>query len=156
MNAGPGRGVGAGRNPRRATRALGGAQRRGSRYVREDNVAAVYLALSDTARTLEWLGRGLDAQAANMADQSQLEIQAAAWLPALRRHREKGGVAAVAMIRVAAALADRPLARVGDGASLHAARDFPQAAEPGCRLDVAEATGGAVQPGMASSGWCVC
>ncbi len=39
----------------------------GSRYVREDNVAAVYLALKDTARTLEWLGRGLDAQAANMA-----------------------------------------------------------------------------------------
>ena len=39
----------------------------GSRYVREDNVAAVYLALSDTARTLEWLGRGLDAEAANMA-----------------------------------------------------------------------------------------
>ena len=39
----------------------------GSRYVREDNVAGVYLALKDTARTLEWLERGLDAQAANMA-----------------------------------------------------------------------------------------
>ena len=39
----------------------------GSRYVREDYVAAVYLALGDTARTLEWLGRGLDAMAANMA-----------------------------------------------------------------------------------------
>jgi eukaryotic-like serine/threonine-protein kinase len=39
----------------------------GARYVREDNVASVYLALKDTARTLEWLGRGLDAQAANMA-----------------------------------------------------------------------------------------
>jgi serine/threonine-protein kinase len=38
-----------------------------SRYVREDYVAAVYLALGDTARTLEWLGRGLDAMAANMA-----------------------------------------------------------------------------------------
>jgi len=39
----------------------------GSRYVREDYVAAAYLALGDTARTLEWLERGLDAQAANMA-----------------------------------------------------------------------------------------
>ncbi len=39
----------------------------GSSYVREDNVAGVYLALGDTARTLEWLGRGLDAEAANMA-----------------------------------------------------------------------------------------
>jgi tetratricopeptide (TPR) repeat protein len=39
----------------------------GSRYVREDYVAGVYLALGDTARTLEWLERGLDAQAANMA-----------------------------------------------------------------------------------------
>jgi eukaryotic-like serine/threonine-protein kinase len=38
----------------------------GSRYVREDYVAAVYLALGDTTRTLEWLERGLDAQAANM------------------------------------------------------------------------------------------
>jgi hypothetical protein len=36
-------------------------------YVREDYVAATYLALGDTARTLEWLERGLDAQAANMA-----------------------------------------------------------------------------------------
>lgn len=39
----------------------------GTRYVREDLVAASYLALGDTARTLEWLERGLDAQAANMA-----------------------------------------------------------------------------------------
>jgi eukaryotic-like serine/threonine-protein kinase len=39
----------------------------GSQYVREDYVAAAYLALGDTARTLEWLERGLDAQAANMA-----------------------------------------------------------------------------------------
>ena len=39
----------------------------GSRYVREDYVAAAYLALGDTTRTLEWLERGLDAQAANMA-----------------------------------------------------------------------------------------
>ena len=39
----------------------------GTRYVREDYVAAAYLALGDTARTLEWLERGLDAQAANMA-----------------------------------------------------------------------------------------
>jgi TolB-like protein/tRNA A-37 threonylcarbamoyl transferase component Bud32 len=39
----------------------------GSRYVREDYVAGVYLALGDTARTLEWLERGLAAQAANMA-----------------------------------------------------------------------------------------
>ena len=38
----------------------------GSRYVREDYVASVYLALGDTVRTLEWLERGLDAQAANM------------------------------------------------------------------------------------------
>ena len=38
-----------------------------SRYVREDNVAGVYLALGDTARTLEWLSRGLDAKASNMA-----------------------------------------------------------------------------------------
>jgi hypothetical protein len=39
----------------------------GTRYVREDYVAAVYLALGDTSRTLEWLDRGLAAQAANMA-----------------------------------------------------------------------------------------
>ena len=39
----------------------------GSRYVREDYVAFAYLALGDTARTLEWLDRGLTAQAANMA-----------------------------------------------------------------------------------------
>jgi tetratricopeptide (TPR) repeat protein len=39
----------------------------GARYVREDYVAGVYLALGDTARALEWLERGLDAQAANMA-----------------------------------------------------------------------------------------
>jgi tetratricopeptide (TPR) repeat protein len=38
-----------------------------TRYVREDYVAAAYLALGDTARTLEWLERGLDAQAANLA-----------------------------------------------------------------------------------------
>ncbi len=37
------------------------------RYVREDYVAGVYLALGDTARTLDWLERGLDAQAANLA-----------------------------------------------------------------------------------------
>jgi len=30
-------------------------------------MATVYLALGDTTRTLEWLERGLDAQAANMA-----------------------------------------------------------------------------------------
>jgi len=39
----------------------------GPRYVREDYVAFTYLALGDTARTLEWLDRGLTAQAANMA-----------------------------------------------------------------------------------------
>jgi eukaryotic-like serine/threonine-protein kinase len=39
----------------------------GTRYVREDYVAATYLALGDTSRALEWLDRGLDAQAANMA-----------------------------------------------------------------------------------------
>jgi serine/threonine-protein kinase len=39
----------------------------GSRYVREDYVAAAYLALEDTTRTLEWLNRGLDAMAADMA-----------------------------------------------------------------------------------------
>jgi eukaryotic-like serine/threonine-protein kinase len=39
----------------------------GTRYVREDYVAATYLALGDTTRTLEWLERGLAAQAANMA-----------------------------------------------------------------------------------------
>jgi serine/threonine-protein kinase len=39
----------------------------GSRYVREDYVAATYLALGDTSRALEWLDRGLTAQAANMA-----------------------------------------------------------------------------------------
>ena len=38
-----------------------------TRYVREDYVAAAYLALGDTAHTLDWLERGLDAQAANMA-----------------------------------------------------------------------------------------
>ena len=35
--------------------------------VREDLVAAAYLALGDTSRTLEWLDRGLTAEAANMA-----------------------------------------------------------------------------------------
>ena len=39
----------------------------GRRYVREDYVAFAYLALGDTARTLEWLDRGLTSQAANMA-----------------------------------------------------------------------------------------
>jgi serine/threonine-protein kinase len=39
----------------------------GTRYVREDFVASSYLALGDTSRALEWLDRGLDAQAANMA-----------------------------------------------------------------------------------------
>jgi tetratricopeptide (TPR) repeat protein len=38
-----------------------------TRYVREDLVAAAYLALGDTNRALEWLDRGLTAQAANMA-----------------------------------------------------------------------------------------
>ena len=38
-----------------------------TRYVREDYVAAAYLALGDTARTLAWLEQGLAAQAANMA-----------------------------------------------------------------------------------------
>jgi serine/threonine-protein kinase len=41
--------------------------RPGSGYVREDYVAAVYLALGDTAKTLDWLNRGLEAMAANMA-----------------------------------------------------------------------------------------
>ena len=49
---------------RQLAAALGAAS---SRYVREDNVAGVYLALGDTVRTLEWLNRGLDAMAANMA-----------------------------------------------------------------------------------------
>jgi eukaryotic-like serine/threonine-protein kinase len=39
----------------------------GPRYVREDYVAFAYLALGDTARTLEWLDRALTSQAANMA-----------------------------------------------------------------------------------------
>ena len=39
----------------------------GTQYVREDYVAATYLALGDTNRALEWLDRGLAAQAANMA-----------------------------------------------------------------------------------------
>jgi serine/threonine-protein kinase len=39
----------------------------GGRYVREDYVAFAYLALGDTARTLEWLDRGLTAEAANMS-----------------------------------------------------------------------------------------
>ncbi|MBA2627882.1 MAG: hypothetical protein H0U85_07700, partial [Gemmatimonadales bacterium] len=39
----------------------------GSHYIREDMVAAVYLSLGDTVRTLEWLERGVDAQAANMS-----------------------------------------------------------------------------------------
>jgi hypothetical protein len=38
-----------------------------TRYVREDLVAAAYLTLGDTGRTLEWLDRGLTAEAANMA-----------------------------------------------------------------------------------------
>jgi serine/threonine-protein kinase len=38
-----------------------------TRYIREDLVAAAYLALGDTSRTLEWLDRGLTAEAANMA-----------------------------------------------------------------------------------------
>jgi eukaryotic-like serine/threonine-protein kinase len=36
-------------------------------YVREDYVAAAYLALGDTSRALKWLDRGLTAEAANMA-----------------------------------------------------------------------------------------
>jgi eukaryotic-like serine/threonine-protein kinase len=39
----------------------------GGHYVREDYVAFAYLALGDTVRTLEWLNRGLTAEAANMA-----------------------------------------------------------------------------------------
>jgi hypothetical protein len=39
----------------------------GPRYVREDYVAFAYLAVGDTTRTLEWLDRGLTAEAANMA-----------------------------------------------------------------------------------------
>jgi serine/threonine-protein kinase len=39
----------------------------GPRYVREDYVAFAYLALGDTVRTLQWLDRGLTAEAANMA-----------------------------------------------------------------------------------------
>ncbi|HEX3233410.1 MAG TPA: serine/threonine-protein kinase [Gemmatimonadales bacterium] len=39
----------------------------GTRYVREDGVAGAYLALGDTSRALEWLDRGLAAQAANMS-----------------------------------------------------------------------------------------
>jgi tetratricopeptide (TPR) repeat protein len=39
----------------------------GTRYVREDYVAAAYLALGDTTRVLEWLDRGLDAEASDMA-----------------------------------------------------------------------------------------
>jgi eukaryotic-like serine/threonine-protein kinase len=49
---------------RQLSAALAAAQ---SEYVREDNVAAAYMALGDTARTLEWLDRGLAAQAANLA-----------------------------------------------------------------------------------------
>ena len=44
----------------------------GSGYVREDYVAGVYLALGDTTRALEWLDRGLDAMAANMAQINRL------------------------------------------------------------------------------------
>ena len=39
----------------------------GSRYVREDGVAGAYLALGDTSRALEWLERGVAAQAANIS-----------------------------------------------------------------------------------------
>ncbi|MEO7987402.1 MAG: protein kinase, partial [Gemmatimonadales bacterium] len=39
----------------------------GTRYVREDYVASVYLAVGDTSASLEWLDRGLTAQAANLA-----------------------------------------------------------------------------------------
>jgi hypothetical protein len=49
---------------RQLATALGAA---GSQYLREDYVAAAYLALGDTGRSLEWLDRGLTAQAANMA-----------------------------------------------------------------------------------------
>jgi tetratricopeptide (TPR) repeat protein len=38
-----------------------------TRYVREDYVASAFLALGDTAGALDWLDRGLEAQAANMA-----------------------------------------------------------------------------------------
>jgi serine/threonine-protein kinase len=38
-----------------------------TRYVREDLIAAAYLALGDTGRALAWLDRGLMAQAANMS-----------------------------------------------------------------------------------------
>ena len=39
----------------------------GKRYVREDGVASAYLALGDTSRALEWLDRGVAAQAANIS-----------------------------------------------------------------------------------------
>jgi serine/threonine-protein kinase len=37
------------------------------RYVQEDKIAVVYLALGDTTRALDWLERGLDARDANMS-----------------------------------------------------------------------------------------
>jgi serine/threonine-protein kinase len=49
---------------RELTAALAAA---GRGYVREDYVAFAYLALGDTARTLEWLDRGLTAEAANLS-----------------------------------------------------------------------------------------
>jgi tetratricopeptide (TPR) repeat protein len=39
----------------------------GTRYVREDGVAAAYLALGDTGSALEWLDRGVAALAANIS-----------------------------------------------------------------------------------------
>ena len=49
---------------RQLAAALAAAQHR---YIREDYVAYAYLTLGDTARSLQWLERGLDAMAANMA-----------------------------------------------------------------------------------------
>ena len=80
----------------------------GSRYVREDYVASVYLALGDTARTLDWLERGLAAQAANMPQVNRTwRFKPLHGNPGFAAIVRKAGLQAVAVTRLAAALADR-------------------------------------------------
>ena len=72
----------------------------GTRYVREDYVAAVYLALGDTspdAGVARPRPRGPGGE--HGPDQPGLEIQAAARQPGIRGHRAESGAAAVAMTR---------------------------------------------------------
>ena len=74
----------------------------GTRYVREDYVASVYLALGDTARAGVARPGPRCPGGEHGPDQPGLEIQAAARQPGVRGHRAESGAAAVAMTGLAA------------------------------------------------------